>query len=111
MRHLAAFLMCVIGGNASPSAADVTKVVTACGGAVDEEKLAALMADMEGKTVADMLAAGMEKVNKCAVAGAAAPAAGAAAPAAAAPAKVKEEEVDPMEGGMSMFGGGDGGDY
>ena len=32
-----------------------------------------------------------------------------AAPAAAA--APKEEEVDPMEGGMSMFGGGDGGDY
>jgi large subunit ribosomal protein LP1 len=47
--------------------------------------------------------------------GAAVAAAGAAgaAPAAeaAAPVKAKEEEVDPMEGGMSMFGGGDGGDY
>ena len=34
---------------------------------------------------------------------------GAAAPAAAkAPEKPKEEEVDPMEGGMDMFGGGGG---
>eukprot|EP00602_Paraphysomonas_sp_CaronLab_P004615 CAMPEP_0185017144 /NCGR_PEP_ID=MMETSP1103-20130426/103_1 /TAXON_ID=36769 /ORGANISM="Paraphysomonas bandaiensis, Strain Caron Lab Isolate" /LENGTH=323 /DNA_ID=CAMNT_0027546417 /DNA_START=67 /DNA_END=1038 /DNA_ORIENTATION=+ len=40
--------------------------------------------------------------------GAAAPAAAAAAPAAAAPV---EEEVDALEGGMDMFGGGDGGDY
>jgi large subunit ribosomal protein LP0 len=52
--------------------------------------------------------------NPEAFAAAAAPAAaGAAAPAA--PAKVekpKEEEVDPMEGGMDMFGGGDKtGDY
>jgi large subunit ribosomal protein LP1 len=53
-----------------------------------------------------------EFFTKPSAGGAAAPAAaGAAAPAAAAPAKVKEEEVDPMEGGMSMFGGGDGGDY
>ena len=111
MRHLAAFLMCVIGGNATPSAADVTKVITSCGGAVDDEKLAALMADMEGKTVADMLAAGMEKVEKCASAGAAPAAAAAGAAAPAAKAAPKEEEVDPMEGGMSMFGGGDGGDY
>jgi hypothetical protein len=48
--------------------------------------------------------------------GGAAPAAAAAAPAAAAPAvkeKPKEVEVDPMEGGMDMFGGGakGGGDY
>jgi hypothetical protein len=39
--------------------------------------------------------------------------AGAAAPAAAAVAeKPKEEEVDALEGGMDMFGGGEkGGDY
>ena len=43
--------------------------------------------------------------------GAAAPAAAAAAPAPAA-AKPAEVEVDPMEGGMDMFGGGGGGgDY
>jgi large subunit ribosomal protein LP1 len=52
-----------------------------------------------------------EFFTKPSAGGAAAPAAAGAAPAAAAPAKVKEEEVDPMEGGMSMFGGGDGGDY
>jgi len=39
-------------------------------------------------------------------------AAAAAAPAAAAPAPVaKVEEVDALEGGMDMFGGGGGGDY
>ena len=49
-----------------------------------------------------------------AFASAAAPAAGAApAAAAAAPVKPKEEEVDALDGGMDMFGGGDkgGGDY
>ena len=43
-----------------------------------------------------------------------APAAGGAGPAAAAaPEKPKEEEVDALDGGMDMFGGGDkgGGDY
>jgi len=44
-------------------------------------------------------------------AGGAAPAAAAGGAAPAAAAAPKEEEVDPMEGGMSMFGGGDGGDY
>ena len=39
--------------------------------------------------------------------------AGAAPAAAAAPEKPKEEEVDALDGGMDMFGGGDkgGGDY
>lgn len=43
----------------------------------------------------------------------AAPAAatGAPAPAAAAPVVAKVEEVDALEGGMDMFGGGGGGDY
>jgi len=46
-----------------------------------------------------------------AAAPAAAPAAG-GAPAAAAPAAPKEEEVDALDGGMDMFGGGEkGGDY
>ena len=39
-------------------------------------------------------------------------AAGGDAPAAVVEvAKPKEEEVDPMDGGMDMFGGGGGGDY
>jgi large subunit ribosomal protein LP0 len=42
---------------------------------------------------------------------AAAGAADAGAPKAAAPAAPKEEEVDALEGGMDMFGGGGGGDY
>jgi len=46
-----------------------------------------------------------------AFAGSAAPAAGGAAPAAAAAAAPVEEEVDALEGGMDMFGGGGGGDY
>jgi len=48
------------------------------------------------------------------VAAAAAPAAGGDAPAGGKPAekpKEKVEEVDALEGGMDMFGGGDKGDY
>ena len=49
--------------------------------------------------------------NPNAFAAAAATAAGGAAPAAAAAAVKVEEVVDALEGGMNMFGGGDGGDY
>ena len=58
-------------------------------------------------------AGGVEKffsapsAGAAAPAGGAAPSAGAAAPAAAkAPEKPKEEEVDALDGGMDMFGGG-----
>ena len=112
MQHLAALLMLIVGGNATPSAADVTKVIEAAGGAVDEEKLTALLAELEGKDVNEILASGMEKLKSCNVSGAAPAAAAGAAPAAAAApaAKPKEEEVDALEGGMNMFGG-DGADY
>lgn len=43
MRHIAAYLLCIVGGNASPSAGDVTNVITACGGEADEAQIAALL--------------------------------------------------------------------
>ena len=116
MKHAAAYLLAVLGGNATPSAEDVSKIIVASGGSVDDEKLAALIAEFEGKDVAEVVAAGMAKVKNCNVSGgSSAPAAAAAAPAAAAEApkkEVKKEEVvDALEGGMNMFGGGGGGDY
>jgi large subunit ribosomal protein LP2 len=120
MRHLAAYLLLVVGGNSNPTAEDVTNALAQCGIDVDEERLNALIAELDGKDLTELIAEGREKlmVGGAAVA-AAAPAAGGAAPAAAgAPAaapkaaeKPKEEEVDALEGGMDMFGGGGGGDY
>ena len=43
MKLLAAYLLLVLGGNATPSAEDVTKVITAVGGEVDEEQLSSLL--------------------------------------------------------------------
>ena len=110
MRHVAAFLLCVLGGNDAPSAADVEKVITSFGGEVDAEKVELLVKELEGKNIEELIEAGKKKLATVSV-GAAAPAgaAGAAAPAAAAaPAKeekVEEEEAD-LGGGMDMFGGG-----
>mmetsp|Transcript_26076 Transcript_26076/g.38606 ORF Transcript_26076/g.38606 Transcript_26076/m.38606 type:complete len:117 (+) Transcript_26076:72-422(+) len=116
MRHLAAYLLLVIGGNTSPTAEDVTNALSQCGIEVDAERLDALIADLEGKDLSELIEEGKEKLMAGgAAAAAAAPAAaapaadaGAAAPAAAP--KPVEEEVDALEGGMDMFGGG-GSDY
>lgn len=43
MKHIAAYLLCVVGGNASPSAEDVANVITACGGEADEAQVAAMI--------------------------------------------------------------------
>lgn len=71
-----------------------------------------------GKDIDELIKAGKDKLAPVMAAGGAAgaaPAAAAAAPAAAAAeapaAKPKVEEVDALEGGMDMFGGGGGGDY
>jgi large subunit ribosomal protein LP2 len=119
MRHLAVYLMLVIGGNSSPTAEDVTNALSQCGIEVDEERLNTLIAELEGKDLAQLIEEGKEKLV---VGGgvAAAPAAGPAGAAAAGPAAAAEapaakpvvEEVDALEGGMDMFGGGGGGgDY
>ena len=48
MRHLAAYLLLVAGGNATPSAEDVSKLLTASNIPVDEERLNQLITDVEG---------------------------------------------------------------
>ena len=85
MRHLAAYLLLVAGGNATPSADDVKTLLGAVGIETTEERLTALLAELEGKDVNELIALGREKL--VATGGGGAPAA--AAPAAAAPAAGK----------------------
>lgn len=49
MRHIAAYLLLQIGGNASPSAGDVKKVLAAVGIEADDERLDKLISELEGK--------------------------------------------------------------
>jgi large subunit ribosomal protein LP2 len=110
MRHLSTYLLLVAGGNASPSAEDVTNALSQVGVEVDSVRLAHLISEMAGKNPEELMAEGKSLLVKMGGAAQGPPpvAAGAAAPAAAAKVeKPKEEEVDPMEGGMDMFGGGD----
>ena len=114
MRHLAAYLLLVSGGNAAPTAADVKALLATAGIEVDEERLSTLISELAGKDLAELVKMGEDKLAKVPAGGAAAPAAAAdagAAPAAAAAPVAKEEEVDALDGGMDMFGGGGGGDY
>ena len=136
MRHLSAYLLLVVGGNATPSADDVTKVLATAGVEVDQARLDQLVAELEGKSVEELITLGRERlvVTGGAPSGGA-PAAvatpgvfletfikinfnflnnlgGATSAAVKAPEKPKEEEVDALDGGMDMFGGEKGGgDY
>ena len=48
---MAAYLLLQIGGNASPSADDVKKVLGAVGIEADDERLSKLISELEGKDV------------------------------------------------------------
>ena len=120
MRHLAAYLLLVVGGNAAPSAEDVKSVLGQAGIETDSERLNTLISELAGKDVNELVALGKEKLMvggamaAAPAGGGGAPAAGGDAPVAKAAEKPKEEEVDALEGGMDMFGGGGkggGGDY
>ena len=73
MKLLAAYVLLILGGKESPSAEDVTALITAAGGEVDEEKLTVLLSDLEGKDIHELLAKGDNDLKS--VVGAAAPAA------------------------------------
>lgn len=51
MKHLAAYLLIALAGNATPSAADVKGVLSSVGIDADEERLQKLISELEGKDV------------------------------------------------------------
>jgi len=54
MRHLAAYLLLQVGGNADPSAADVKKLLATVGIEADESRLKALISELKGKSINDV---------------------------------------------------------
>ena len=106
MRHLAAYLLLQIGGNASPSAADIKKVLSAVGIEADGDRLNTLISELEGKDVAALIAEGSSKLASVPSGGAVAASGGAAAaggaPAAAAEAKEEKKEEEKEESDDDM---------
>jgi large subunit ribosomal protein LP2 len=114
MKHVAVYMMLVLGGNATPSKADVEKALTAVGIESDAARLDKLMADLEGKDLSELLESGTELLAKFGGGGGGG---GGAAAGGEAVEEVKEEEPEEEEagdigGGMDMFGGEEkAGDY
>eukprot|EP00518_Triparma_eleuthera_P003525 CAMPEP_0182463648 /NCGR_PEP_ID=MMETSP1319-20130603/7810_1 /TAXON_ID=172717 /ORGANISM="Bolidomonas pacifica, Strain RCC208" /LENGTH=115 /DNA_ID=CAMNT_0024663217 /DNA_START=32 /DNA_END=379 /DNA_ORIENTATION=+ len=114
MRHVAAYLLLVLGGNASPSAADVSAALSSVGVDADDERLNKMIADLEGKDLEELMEAGRGQLAKFGGGGGGGGggAGGDAGGAAAAEEEKKEEEEEESAeemGGMDMFGGGDDG--
>ncbi|XP_062120231.1 large ribosomal subunit protein P2B-like [Humulus lupulus] len=113
MKIIAAYLLAVLGGNASPSAADLKAILSSVGIEAEDEKVNFLLTEVKGKDLTELIASGREKLASVPSGGGAiayaAPAGGAAAaPAAAAAESKKEEKVEEKEEsdddmGFSLF--------
>ena len=113
MKHLAAYLLLKLGGNDSPSAADIKTALSTVGVEVDDANLSKLLADLEGKNIDELIAEGKPLIVKLGGGGGGG-GGGAAAGGADAAVEEKEEEKEEeeemdMAGGIDMFGGDDGG--
>lgn len=62
MKHLAAYLLLVLGGNESPSAADVTAMLKKVDVEADAAQVEVLIKGMEGKKLDDVLKEGEAKL-------------------------------------------------
>ncbi|WFD24194.1 hypothetical protein MEQU1_002891 [Malassezia equina] len=107
MKHIAAFLLLSLAKESAPTADDVKGLLSTVGIEADAERLDKLVAELDGKNVADVIAEGQEKLASVPSGGAvaAAPAAGgAAAGGEEAPAaeEKKEEEKEESDDDMGF---------
>ncbi|KAK1421645.1 hypothetical protein QVD17_24137 [Tagetes erecta] len=113
MKVVAAYLLALLGGNTSPSADDLKKILGSVGADADDDRIELLLSEVKGKDITELIAAGREKLASVpsgggGVAVAAAAGGGGAAPAAAAAESKKEEKVEEKEEsdddmGFSLF--------
>jgi len=114
MKHIAAYLLLVLGGNESPSADDVTNALSSVGVEADSDALNRFLGEMEGKDLNEVLESGKEMLAKFGGGGGGGGGGGAAAAGGDAAEAVEEEKEEEEVGDapvVDMFGGGDGGDY
>lgn len=77
MRYVAAYLLAVLGGNESPAAADLTKILSSVGIEVDATRVTKIIGELKGKSIEELIKQGREKLSSMPAGGAAAaPAAG-----------------------------------
>ncbi|KAI8844324.1 60S acidic ribosomal protein P2-like protein [Chytriomyces cf. hyalinus JEL632] len=108
MKYIGAYLLATLGGNETPSAKDIKKILSSVGIEAEDSRIENLLSELEGKNIADVIAEGTKKMASLPAGGAAAPAAaGAAAPAAggaaaAAPKKEEKEEKEESDDDMGF---------
>ena len=101
MKYLGAYMLAVLGGNASPSSDDIKKILSSAGVDIDDTVLSKVLGELEGKDVMQVIEEGKSKLASVPAGGAAAGAAGGAAaedaPAAEEEKEESEEEEEEMD--------------
>lgn len=97
MKYLAAYLLLTTGGNASPSAADIKQLLSSVGIEAEDERVDALIAELDGKDIQELIAEGSSKLASVPTGGAAAASSGAAAAGGADAAPAEEEAEEEKE--------------
>ncbi|KAM9408742.1 large ribosomal subunit protein P2 [Pholidichthys leucotaenia] len=99
MRYIAAYLLAALGGNESPEAKDIKKILESVGIEADDTRLNKVISELKGKNVEEVVASGYSKLASVPAGGAVAVASsaaggsgGTAAPAAAAEEKEEKKE-------------------
>merc|ERR1712179_644710 len=62
MRYVSAYLLCALGGNESPSTSDIKTVLESVGVGYDEERAGIVVNQCKGKSIAELIASGSEKM-------------------------------------------------
>jgi len=101
MKELAAYLLCVLGGNKEPSVDDIVRVIKAPAGgftAEEEEAMAreaaVVVTKLHGRSLEEILAAGLPKIEALATHVGTSPASNASETAPEVESKVEEEEEE-----------------
>ncbi|SPO04241.1 probable 60S acidic ribosomal protein P2 [Cephalotrichum gorgonifer] len=97
MKHLAAYLLLTLGGNTSPSASDIEKVLSSVGIESDSERVEKLLSELEGKDISELVAEGSSKLASVSAGGGGAAASGGAAAGGAAAEEKAEEKAEEAE--------------
>uniref|UniRef100_A0A251SQV9 Putative 60S acidic ribosomal protein family n=1 Tax=Helianthus annuus TaxID=4232 RepID=A0A251SQV9_HELAN len=111
MKVVAAFLLALLGGNATPSDEDLKNILASVGADADDDKIELLLSQVKGKDITELIASGRERLASVPSGGGVAVAAAAAvggggdaAPAAAAEEPKKEEKEDEESAEEGLFG-------
>merc|ERR1711894_332499 len=94
MRYVAAYLLSALGGNESPSTDDIKTILESVGVGYDDERAALVVKQCAGKSIAELIAAGSEKMASMPAGGGGGGGGGAAASGGDAPAAAEEKKEE-----------------